>query len=623
MVVCPNCRAENRSGAKYCKTCATRLPTSSAVTRPLDLEDSQAHVAATAVTAESALPPSASQSSAPQPSAPQSTAAAPQPGTQATRRLNQNPRSGTRPLHPADPFLRRPPGAVFVDNFLLDSVTFSDEQQHRYLVHQIDAPEDQQIRICPNEDCGAIFLPRNSAPEKFCTDCGTILERGGKDLALIELRAPLSDNVVRLAAKGLSHGAVRAPLAAFVERLAGVPRHCVVLPRMSQLESTPEPLQALRWGIALARGLDYLHDNGVSFGGRIDASALGLAGRRVVWANFAACNHHPEGYVTERKADADALALLVYGWLTGKNRYEHDPGLAPPVSQAFDAIFARPGIESGMELSDLFERALEEMAAVRAIDFFMGRRSHVGMVRSLNEDSLMSLEINRIHQSISQPLGVYVVADGMGGHTAGEVASGTIINTITHKALKDLMPAQLEQPEAQDRGEWLRQAVESANSEVYKLRQSSGNDMGSTLVSAVLEGNKAYITHVGDSRAYRINSQGIQRLTVDHSLVERLVETNQITREEARHHPQRNVIYRTIGDKAGIEIEVATHTLEVGDYLLLCSDGLSGMVDDEKMKTIVLGTPSPQDACDALISAANDAGGEDNISVIIVKIVEA
>jgi protein phosphatase len=147
--------------------------------------------------------------------------------------------------------------------------------------------------------------------------------------------------------------------------------------------------------------------------------------------------------------------------------------------------------------------------------------------------------------------------------------------------------------------------------------------MGSTLVAAVLEGNKAWVAHVGDSRVYLINAQGIQQITTDHSLVERLIATHQITREEARHHPQRNVIYRTIGDKLKVDVEVSTHNLSVGDYLLLCSDGLSGMVEDQAMLQIVRQTASPQAACDELIAAANAAGGEDNISVIIVAIIQA
>jgi protein phosphatase len=325
--------------------------------------------------------------------------------------------------------------------------------------------------------------------------------------------------------------------------------------------------------------------------------------------------------VTERKPDADALAALLYLWMTGRSHYEIDPGLPLALNQALDRIFTQPGVESAGELADLFEQALEELATVTAIDFYMGRRTHVGMVRTLNEDSIMTLEINRIHQSISKPLGVYVIADGMGGHAAGEVASGTIINIIALKALKELMPDEAGQ--SNERQRWLREAVESANAEVFNLRKQAGTDMGSTLVAAVLEGNQAYVTHIGDSRAYLINTAGIHRLTTDHSLVERLIATNQITREEARVHPQRNVIYRTIGDKATVDVELSTHKFDVGDYLLLCSDGMSGMVDDATLQRSVLAAASPQAACDALIRAANDAGGDDNISVIIVKIVEA
>jgi protein phosphatase len=119
-----------------------------------------------------------------------------------------------------------------------------------------------------------------------------------------------------------------------------------------------------------------------------------------------------------------------------------------------------------------------------------------------------------------------------------------------------------------------------------------------------------------------INAKGIKRLTVDHSLVERLIATHQITREEARYHPQRNVIYRTIGDKAKIEIEVNSLSLAVGDNLLLCSDGLSGMLEDERIYELVLDANNPQAACEALVEAANAAGGHDNVSVVIVKVVE-
>jgi protein phosphatase len=175
---------------------------------------------------------------------------------------------------------------------------------------------------------------------------------------------------------------------------------------------------------------------------------------------------------------------------------------------------------------------------------------------------------------------------------------------------------------AEEHCKWLSEAIELANQTVFTMRRSAGSDMGSTLVAILLDANRACIAHVGDSRAYRINERGIEQLTTDHSLVERLIATNQITREEARHHPQRNVIYRTMGDKPKVEVDTSIHTLSAGDRLLLCSDGLSGMVDDATIHRIVMESPSPQAACDALIDAGNAAGGEDNISVVIIQIVQ-
>ncbi len=596
MVICPNCQAENRSGAKYCKNCAMRLPASSSVTRPIEL-DPTLLASATSQTTPKASP-------------------------QVTRPLNSTPRSGTRPLSPAKSFLRRPTGAIFGDLYASENVIFSDEQQHRYLVRQVDVPDELQIRACPNPSCGAVFPPRYSAPEQFCTDCGSVLEKTCNDLILIEARLQVPDSIVRTAAKGLSHSSVRAPVAAFVEHLAGVPRHCLVVPRVNSLERGPDTLQALKWGAGLARGLDYLQENGISFGGQIDNSLFGLVGDRAVWANFTNCQHHSDGYITDRQLDTHALAALVYQWLTGESHFVYHPNLTPGVNYVFEQALTSSAVSNGIELAELFDKAIEEMAFPQSVDFRLGRRTHVGMVRTLNEDSILTLELNRVQQSVSQPLGIFVVADGMGGHAAGEIASGTIINIIAQKAIKELLPAQFSRSGKQDCQKWLVETVEMANAEVFSRRKSAGTDMGSTLVTAVVEGNTAYVAHIGDSRAYLINSTDIRQLTTDHSLVERLVATGQITREEARHHPQRNVIYRTIGDKSKVEVDVSVNTLAVGDYLLLCSDGLSGMLEDRDIHKLVIDSVSPQAACDALIQSANAAGGDDNVSVIIVKITQ-
>ncbi len=573
-----------------------------------------------------------------------------------TQRLVQSRRSGTTPLASRRIFLRRPEGAVFGDQFYYhggeigykasggesapDGRTKSEQNQtaesYRYRVTLLDAGPEMEIRICPNPECGAIFPPRNETPEQYCTDCGTFLKKGtrsdteiGLELILMETRTPVPEVVVRAAAKGLSHGSVRAPLAAFVERLGPEPRHCLVFPAVQTLglaqTSEMAPLLALHWGMYLGRGLDYLHDNGVHFGGEISLDWIGRVGggsypsERVVWADFSGCKHHPEGYVNNRIPDTQALANLVLSWLT--------PEAGSSLAEAIKA----GSLSSGKGLARLFEgvisngeRSRHASAPVAAV-LYSGRRSDVGMARNLNEDSLMAIEVERTQQSISRTVGVYVVADGMGGHAGGEVASGQIVNSFTRQAFQDLMPA-LAAETTDDlephyfAARWLKATVQMANREVFNLRKSAGNDMGSTLVATVILGNLALISHIGDSRAYLVKGNEIKRLTIDHSLVERMIASNQISREEARHHPQRNVIYRTIGDKPQIDVDVIQHVLAVNDHLLLCSDGLSGMVKDDEILRIVLSASSPQAACDQLVEAANAAGGEDNISVVLVKI---
>jgi len=139
------------------------------------------------------------------------------------------------------------------------------------------------------------------------------------------------------------------------------------------------------------------------------------------------------------------------------------------------------------------------------------------------------------------------------------------------------------------------------------------------LVAASVIGDTAHVANVGDSRAYFINDEGIHQITTDHSLVERLVALGQITAGEARVHPQRNVIYRTVGDKEEVEADFFVQRLNPGDSLLLCSDGLSGKVEDAEIWRLVKRCRSPQEACEQLVQAANDRGGHDNATVIIVQ----
>jgi len=270
------------------------------------------------------------------------------------------------------------------------------------------------------------------------------------------------------------------------------------------------------------------------------------------------------------------------------------------------------------------ERAHPMAVAAPALVYRLGRRTDVGMVRTINQDSLLTIEINYINQNLTpHPLGIYVAADGMGGHAAGEVASGVIIHTIAQKSLLDFNIIDVKQKGSIKWEAWLDEVVAAANKAVHESRILSGSNMGSTLVMAVMHGDQVSIANVGDSRAYLINVQGIHQLTTDHSLVERLVAASQITRQEARTHPQRNVIYRTIGQTPEVDVDIVSYQLEANDYLLLCSDGLSGKLEDEQIWNTTLAACSPQEACDRLVDAANAAGGEDNITAIVVQVVQS
>jgi protein phosphatase len=234
--------------------------------------------------------------------------------------------------------------------------------------------------------------------------------------------------------------------------------------------------------------------------------------------------------------------------------------------------------------------------------------SDTGLRRELNEDNLIMLEKDG-------SLGLYLVADGMGGHDAGEVASGLIVETI-QRHFDEFSPS-LDTPLA----EWLKSAAMMANQAILAQQgdREEERKMGSTLVMALVTAGKAHIINVGDSRAYHLTSTTIQQISVDHSLVERLVQIGQLSREEARTHKQKNVIYSTVGDKEDMEIGLYQVNLQPGDRLLLCSDGLSGMLTDEHILELSRHNPNPAAACKAMVEAAKMAGGHDNITAIIVE----
>lgn len=256
-----------------------------------------------------------------------------------------------------------------------------------------------------------------------------------------------------------------------------------------------------------------------------------------------------------------------------------------------------------------------------AVSLTSAHHTDIGQVRTLNQDSLLVLEIDKVNQSMPGPLGLYVVADGLGGHEGGEIASGLVVSAIARSAQAELLRTFIEG--ALDEiatVNWIHSAIKQANQEVYEKRTAAGNDMGSTLVMAVVNGLAVCVAHVGDSRAYRLTTSGeLERLTYDHSLVEELVKAKQITPAQAKDHNLGSLVYKTMGLKEEAEPEVRMLQIESGDRLILCCDGLNGMIDDERITAIAHAASSPAEAAHRLVTAANDAGGRDNITVIVVE----
>lgn len=234
--------------------------------------------------------------------------------------------------------------------------------------------------------------------------------------------------------------------------------------------------------------------------------------------------------------------------------------------------------------------------------------SDIGRVRTVNEDRALVQD---------QPDGwaLAIVADGMGGHQAGDIASAMAIEWIPqglHPMDADL--------NGEQRGQRLRSAIEKANEKIFEYASERENyhGMGTTVVAVLASSESAVIAHIGDSRAYRIRGGHIEQLTEDHSLVNELVKSGQISREEAEHHPRRNVLTRALGTEPTIEVDVQEISWQSGDMLLLCSDGLSGLVDQQRILHTVLGEGDLEDKVRGLINEALAAGGDDNVTVVLM-----
>ncbi|GAB4126190.1 MAG: protein phosphatase 2C domain-containing protein [Roseiflexaceae bacterium] len=251
-------------------------------------------------------------------------------------------------------------------------------------------------------------------------------------------------------------------------------------------------------------------------------------------------------------------------------------------------------------------------------------RTHPGRIRPTNQDSVAASALALNDQTTAY---LCLVADGMGGAKAGEYAS-RVATEVTRAYLQRELR---DHPPQHDRAwqDLLRKAVLDANQKVYQDSRAdqAREGMGTTLTIALVVGDRVHIASVGDSRLYLFNQAGVTddgapaaQLTSDHSLVARLVDIGQLTPEEARVHPQRNILYRSIGTDPTVEVDTRSEQLEPGDVMVICSDGLVNHVSDTELMRVVLSQPDPDLACEQLVALANAGGGRDNISVVVVRV---
>lgn len=273
-------------------------------------------------------------------------------------------------------------------------------------------------------------------------------------------------------------------------------------------------------------------------------------------------------------------------------------------------------------LSETQIQSIKSMATSRfePTQFLVASAQSVGRQRELNEDSIFTMTTTIAGNSSNPPFGLFIIADGMGGHQYGEVASNAAIRSISGYVMKKFHNSLFSMPSTPI-DESLQEIIQSAVMEAQAsvLREAAGS--GTTVTAALVVGQQLTIAHVGDTRAYLLyNEHRMEAATRDHSLVRRLEELGQITSAEAAVHPQRNVLYRALGQGETLEPDVVTTPFPLGGYLMICSDGLWGVVPEDEMRRIIYEAPNMQTACQNLVTAANAAGGPDNISVVLAQL---
>lgn len=599
MLVCPVCGSANRASARFCWNCATRLPEPFPIQLPASAlrptQEDTDWLAATLLCDESSH-------TMVQASDVPTTPLLVSPDSRQEYAMDQS-QDQPQPMEPT-----RIGG--------------------RYEILSADALPVITVKDCqPWRQCWACGSLANDAGMSFCIDCGAALEERTYHGILV----PADTDTGIVLIPTIEDEAARAILPTIWDR---VEEDGQVL--MLQCPETTEPvvvpldeLAALRLGLHLAHLLEVLHAQGLALG------PVDLADLQVTAAGQPRLRNTPHLHryasdqsTTAIRADLHELAgLLAQLTSTPRTTQRLSEEAALTAQEELDLAtilyqVRTDAITTATELAARFEALLNEQTRPVPLYQQVGAYSDTGIVREHNEDSFLVFNLSMDNNATRRACGFYIVADGMGGHAAGEVASGLAIRGASEVLLREYLTPTLDLDADYDQKAAqaiVQRAIMQANEYVLREGQARGNDMGTTLTMALVVGDRVIIGNVGDSRAYLYRDGTLRRISKDHSLVMRLVELGQITEDDIYSHPQRNAVLRSLGDKLDIEIDLFYERVHAGDALLLCSDGQWEMTRDPEMVRILAAYADPQQACQHLVDAANQAGGEDNITSVLIK----